>query len=240
MTTCVSSIEDPFRCPTKWELWRQILALLPRGRAWQTHEEVAERWDPDLSSQVGTFEVGATGVGTEVDLTRLTVMQQYWAAYAEVLEDLHQRACALIEEFFCATTTEQRAEWGIDYGVPGDCEPWDTLCDKVAAQGGATCAYLASLAARLGYAIQCIDCTSAATANCAEADLTPIDCECEPGTIVIRIIADQSPAMVQPTPFEADAAVANCTPPCVAAPEAVECLINKYKPAHVKAIIEVV
>jgi len=240
VTSCVSNISDPFRCPSKWELWRQLLALLPRGRAWQTHEAVAERWVPPESSQVGTFEVGETGLGGEPDLDRLTVMQQYWAAYAEVLEYLHTRACALIEEFFCATTVELRQEWSIDYGYPDPCEPWDTLCDKVRAQGGATCAYLAELAARLGYTIECLDdCPAGAAADCAVADCTPVAHQCVPNRIVIRILSAESPAMVTPPVYAADAAVADCTPPC-STPDQVICLIERFKPAHVLATYEVI
>jgi len=241
MMACTPRLEDPFRCPTKWQLWRQILALLPRGRAWQTHEEVADYFRPPRSAQVGTFEVGASGVGTDPELERLTVMQQYWAAFAEVLEHLHQRACALLEEFFCATTRELAHEWGIDYGFPDPCEPWQTLCDKVKAQGGATCAYLADIASQLGYAVTCHDCaTPQGVANCLVTDCTPIDCECEPNVIRIRIHANDSPRLNTPTPFAADALVADCTPPCPPAPEDIVCLINRYKPAHVRAIIEVI
>lgn len=239
MTTCAPRSEDPFRCPTKWELWRQILALLPRGRAWQTHEDVAERWEPGPSSQLGTFEVGQTQLGGEPDLSRLTVLQQYWAAYAEVLEYLHTRACALLEEFFCATTVEMRGEWGTDYGFPDACEPWDTLCDKVSAQGGATCAYLAGLAARQGYTIECIDCDGrVATAGCLEAGLTPLDCDCQLNQIRIRILSAPDP--IRPPVFEAGEIVAGCTDPCSANPQQVICLIERYKPAHVRAIYEVV
>lgn len=229
---------DEFFCPTKWQLWEQLLALLPRGRAWQSHEAVNE---PDFGpeSQVGTFEVGRTGVAPAAGV-RLTVMQQYWLAFAEVLEYFHQRACALLDEMFCATTNELRGEWGTDYGFPDDCEPWSSLCEKVAAQGGATCAYLAELAARLGYEIECRDCApDGASAGCFVADCD-VPCPCEPNVIYITVHLPDTPEQIAATQFEAGAAVADCTPPCIPAPEQLICLIERFKPAHVKAIYEVI
>lgn len=240
MTNCSPISEDPFRCPSKWELWLQILALLPRGRAWQTHETSPEFIVATESAQLGVYRLGSTGLGTEPIVERMTVLQRFWASYAEVLEFLHQRACALIDEFYCATTTEMLSEWGIEYGFPDSCEPWETLCDKVKAQGGATCAYLASLASRLGYEIECVDCgPGAAEAGCAEAGVAS-PCICPPNLINIRILTARSPAYVAPVPFEAGAAVAGCTPPCAVAPESVVCLIERFKPAHIKAIYEVI
>lgn len=240
MISCSTTGADRFRCPTKWELWRQILALLPRGRAWQTHEAGAELIISSESSQAGRYEIGSTGLGTEPVVERLTVMQRYWAAYAEVLENLHARACALIEEFFCATFRETAPEWAVEYGYPDRCEPWDTLCDKVRAQGGSTCAYLAALASRNGWFVTCDDgCQTTARADCAIADYTPL-CDCQPGQIVITIHRALSPAYVASVPFAADAAVADCTPPCEPAPDVVTCLIERYKPAHVKAIYKIV
>lgn len=240
MNNCATAVSDEFRCPTKWELWRQLLNLLPRGRAWQSHEDVVDLdVMPGADAIYGLYELGGSaGMGSEETIVRLTRLQQYWAAYAEVLEHLHQRACALLDEMFCATTSELRLEWGTDYGYPDACEPYDTLCDKVRAEGGATCAYLATLAARLGWVIECTDCGPGARADCASADCTPI-CECEPNIIRIRLLTAVSPAWIAVTPMNADAAIADCTPPCAAIPEQVVCLIEKFKPAHVRAIYEV-
>ena len=234
--TCNPTIDRPFHCPTKWELWRQTMALLPRGRAWQTHEDGVERIIATESSQAGLFETGSTGAGTEPVTERLSVLQQYWAAFAEIQAFLHQRACALLEEFFCATTQELRAEWGAEYGFPDSCEPYDALCDKVRAEGGATCDYLAGLAARLGFTIKCSDCPDGgAAADCIVADCTPL-CECTPNQITITILMRESPAAVAGIPFNADSLVADCTPVCDVVPDQVVCLIERFKPAHVRAI----
>jgi uncharacterized protein YmfQ (DUF2313 family) len=236
--SCETVSEDPFRCPTKWELWRQILALLPRGRAWQTHD-VSRIPSGAESAQLGSYELGSTSMGSDPTVPKLTVLQQYWAAYAEVLEYLHQRACALLDEFFCSSAAETRAEWGAEYGYPDACEPWETLCDKVRATGGSTCAYLVSIAARVGYVVECTDCEAAVTADCGIANLDAV-CPCVPNQIRIRIFTALSPAATAATPFAANAAVADCTAPCAAPPAAVVCIIERFKPAHVRAIYEVV
>lgn len=240
MSPCSPIIDDPLRCYTKWELWRQIMALLPRGDAWQSNEDIFERY-PDFSTGVGqdgaVFEAGASSIGIEPEPRRLTVMQRYWAAFAEVLEHTHGRICALIPEMFCGSIRETLPEWAAEYGFPDSCEPWDNICDKVRASGGASCAYLQSLAARLGYTITCIDCgPSLARADAMTADCTPV-CECAPNVIRIQIPASQAAGYV---PFAADAAVADCTPVCPTPPDAVVCLIERFKPAHVKAIYEVI
>ncbi len=238
MLACPSAGSDRWRCPTKWELWRQTMALLPRGRAFQTH-------DADDS-----FAVDAGGETWPPDLPtpgrRLTVLGQFWAAFAEVDEWLHQRACALIEEFYCATTAEQRREWEIDYGFPDPCEPWTDLCAKVAAQGGATCSYLTGIAAARGWALSCSDCQSgpvtADVSDLAVADCSSAGCSCPDGEIYIVVNTGSSPAYAaQPFPDGADQAVAdasgiNC-PPGI---EPLVCLIERWKPAHVRAYYNVV
>jgi uncharacterized protein YmfQ (DUF2313 family) len=230
-----------FRCPTKWEIWRQLIALLPRGRAWQTHEQVGEFFTGH-NSQVGTFEVGDTGLGSEPNVERLTVMQQFWAAYAEVLEYLHQRACLLIEEFFCRTINETADEWRREFGYPDACDPWHSLCDKVKALGGSTCSYLQSLAADRGWALSCSECDTTSNgprADCARSDCAKT-CDCAINTIWVTIRLDQSTAYVKPKMrgaradcATADTAVAG---PCPPGAEPLQCLIERYKPAHVKAI----
>jgi uncharacterized protein YmfQ (DUF2313 family) len=240
MIVCSASGGDTFRCPTKWELWRQIMALLPRGRAWQTHEATGERIVASESAQAGAYELGSTGLGTEPVVDHLTVMQRFWAAYAAVLEHMHARVCALIEEFYCSTAADTLPEWATEYGFPDTCEPWNSLCDKVRAQGGATCVYLASLAARVGYTIECIDCgPDTAEAGCAESGVA-VPCICPPNRIIIRVISSASPAMTAVEPFEAGNVVAGCTDPCPPAVSALVCLIERYKPAHVAAVIEVI
>lgn len=241
--TCETIDRQAFFCPTKWQIWRQVLALLPRGRAWQTHETNTERIVASESSQLGLYELGSTGLGTEPVVERLTVMQQYWAAFAEVLEYLHRRACALIEEFFCSTARELLPEWHVEYGHPDPCEPWRTLCDKVRATGGATCAYLAGLAASSGWVIACSDCSGVGGGARAGRMVAGADCNspcaCPANTIFIRVYLNESPSYsgryLAP---QAGLMRAGCDTACGPNIDALICLIERFKPAHVKAIYE--
>lgn len=240
---CATTLNDPFRCPTKWELWRQTLDLLPPGRAWQNHEEVAE-FAGNVVADLGDYELGGPiGMGAEENVQQLTRLQQYWAGYAEVSAFLHQRACALLEEFFCATTQEQRDEWAIDYGFPDPCEPWLSLCEKVAAQGGATCAYLVQIAAASGWVIDCADCGGVGADSRAGRMIAGADCNspcgCPVNTIFIRVYLDQSPSY-KGRFFAGQAGLmrAGCDTGCGPNIDGLLCLLERFKPAHVKAIYE--
>lgn len=215
MVAC-APVNDPFQCPTRDELWRQIIALLPRGRAWQTHEQIFDRYDFEPDSEVGPFEIGVSPIGV-FDLERLTVMQQFWLAYAELLATLNQRACDLVEEMFCDTVSELLDEWYADLGLPDGCGPWRTLCEKVNAVGGCTIAYLVGLAADLGWTIE----------------VTEPD-----GTILVNVLLSQSPAYVAAGVQEARAGAARtgfnyAAPQCPPGAETVVCLIKRFKPANI-------
>jgi uncharacterized protein YmfQ (DUF2313 family) len=236
-----TSIDDPFRCPTKYELWQQVLKMLPRGRAWQNAQSVGDTIYGDANSQVGTFEADITPLGAEPSFERLTVLQQFWLAFAEVLEYLHQRACTLLDEMFCSTVNELRIEWWQEYGFPDPCDPWNSLCAKVTAVGGSNCEYLTSLAISRGWVIACADCdpTKAARAGCAHAGCAKT-CGCAANTIYVSIDLAASPSYVAPKvkaarsgAARAGSAIAAECPPNA---EALQCLIERFKPAHVKAV----
>lgn len=240
---CNQSASNPFRCPTKWELFEVLKALLPRGRAWQTHDDVEEHFRFPLENAVaGEGQIGAAILGLDASERRLTVMQQYWAAFAETLEYFHQRACALINEFFCATARETLDLWHADYGFPDACEPYDRLCDKVAAQGGATCAYLTEISERRGWKIECVDCSDPgdAVAGCMYAGGEPL-CGCDHNLIYIRVISRESPAFSGDyKPMQSGIMEAGCHDPCGPDAASLFCLIERFKPAHVRAIYEVI
>lgn len=118
------------RCPTTEEVAAQAIALLPRGRAWQTDES---------GPRPGT------------------VLYGYWCAIADPIAFATRRLCDLYREFFCATQSETRAEWLLDYGLPDPCDPYPDLCAKVAAFGGARCEDYIALAAANGWDIDCDD-----------------------------------------------------------------------------------
>lgn len=115
-----------FRCPTGPEIYTQVLALLPRGRAWTLAIE-------DTTSTIA----------------------RYWKAFADEITFLTERLCALRLEFWCATHSETHDGWMTEYGLPDACDPFPDLCEKVRALGGATCAYYQEVAARVGWVIEC-------------------------------------------------------------------------------------
>lgn len=230
--SCFES-RDPFECPDKWALFEQISALLRPGRATQTHRdtiEIAEAggevWPPDNPW-------GAT----------LTVMQQYWAAFAEVLEYLHQRACAVVDEMFCSSVDETLAEWGVEYGFPDPCEHYADLCAKANAIGGTRCDYFVTLAALRGWSVSCLDCEDTAPASmrlgCGGwrlGDGHHIGCTCDGEAIFIVIDTAASPAYVAAEPpllgcgwRLGDGHTLSCGPDL----GSLQCLIDRVRPAHV-------
>lgn len=240
MIECHNDLNDPFRCPSKLEYLRQAIALLPRGRAWQSHEDrVPGRLDrfPDLNSEAGEAESGSAIAGQPAIAIENTVLTGYWSAFAEVLEYFAQRACALVNEFFCPTVGETEELWGADYGFPDECDPWNSLCEKVAAQGGATCEYLVWAASRRGWVISCNDCSESRNfqAGCARAGRRLCTKPCEPNVLTITLRLSESPAFKTTSrPARGLRMMAGCTRLCAPSPEQIKCLIERVKPAHVK------
>lgn len=134
-------------CPTQDELIPQLLALLPRGRAWGTQDG-----GPQPMSELWKF----------------------WYAVAGVWAWVHKLICELALEFFCDTANFTLDLWNEEYGLPDGCDPFPNLCAKVAALGGCTCDYYASIAATLGWSILCPPTTPCSLpAGCIEAGMVP-------------------------------------------------------------------
>lgn len=155
-------------CPTQDQIVPQLLALLPRGRAWSTHE--------------GTPQPNTT-------------IWKYWNALAAVWAQLNKRICDLRKEFFCASASETLDLWLQEYGLPDDCDPFPNLCAKVSALGGVTCAYYAATAAELGWSIACVVTNANLNAGCLEAAMPPGG-DAGPSTLVIAVDLEASPAYV--------------------------------------------
>jgi uncharacterized protein YmfQ (DUF2313 family) len=117
-------------CPTTDEMRPQVFALLPRGRAWQTHD-------------------GGPWPGT--------MLYGFWSAVASMRAYFNKRMCDMREEFFCATTVEMVDVWMKQYGLPDNCDPFPDLCSKVGALGSQRCEYFRSVAARRGWTIDCVN-----------------------------------------------------------------------------------
>src|SRR5262245_49399073 len=139
---CPPLIPPPFTCPTLEQCRDALLKLLPLGRAWQSHEGgprarlVSEFEDDDF--EVEGFDADGDQTGS--------ILWQFCAAIAHLFYFANTRLCELREEFWCASHKETHDEWMAEYGLPDACDPWPDLCAKVAALGGATCAYLQAVA----------------------------------------------------------------------------------------------
>lgn len=211
---------DAFRCPTKWDLFDQLRHLLPRGRAWQTHDVAQAYRTGDDTSQFGSYQIGHTGLGEETIVPALTVLEQFWAAFAEVLGTFYERACALTNEMFCATVSETLPEWAEEWGFPDPCLPYTALCEKTIAVGGSTCAYFVEVAAARGWVVTC---------SSAHAEMT------------VTVDLDASPAYQPPSSLNrAGSMISGCNDCADAGSALLVCLIERIKPAHVKAIYETV
>jgi hypothetical protein len=171
MTACNGPDPGLDICPTAEEITPQLIAMLPRGRAWSTH---------DGGPYPGTPAWG------------------FWRAVAAVWADVNAAICAMAPEFFCASQTVTHDVWLDEYGLPDGCDPFPDLCAKVAAVGGARCEYITAIAARAGWAVSCYDTgggcggkAGRARAGCAQAGRSP-----KPGTVVIRVDIRKSPAFL--------------------------------------------
>lgn len=183
-----------FRCPTPSDMVNATLALLPRGRAWQTNEGLP-RAGADRGFDPTSFDNAAFSVLQEP----ISVLRQYWNAVASVYAFVTRRVCDLRNEFWCSTLVETHDVWMVEYGLPDDCDPFPDLCTKVSALGGTRCEYYAAIAARAGWSIECetlqsIDCGDAvgnASAGCATTGG-----QIRGGIIIIRVNLHESPAFV--------------------------------------------
>ena len=75
-----------FRCPTKADLYGVAIALLPRGRAWQTHEG-----GPVPGEEIGFDPGGFAANGYSATYRKPSILGQFFQAVAEHFEYLHQR-----------------------------------------------------------------------------------------------------------------------------------------------------
>lgn len=114
------------RCPSLDETLASVLALIPRGRAWQ-------------NSPFTTDEE--------------TIQRRFWWALADPAQQIDTRLCALTDEFFCSTANETLDIWAQEYGLPDGCDPFSDLCAKVDAVGDTTPAYAEAAALLRGWSV---------------------------------------------------------------------------------------
>ncbi|WP_316234959.1 MULTISPECIES: hypothetical protein [unclassified Bradyrhizobium] len=155
MSSCEQARPAPLQCRSPHEVLQAVLQLLPRGRAWQSNEGgplpgLVRAFDP------GVFDEPPFQTRQKTPSTLLG----FWRAVSSVVAFISQRFCDLRLEFWCATHKETHDLWMAEYGLPDGCDPFPDLCTKVAAMGGATCAYYAAVAARAGWSIACENITN--------------------------------------------------------------------------------
>lgn len=195
-------------CPDTDALTAQVIALLPRGRAWQTDE---------IGPRSGS------------------VLYGYWRSVAQLFQFVNQRLCDLHAEFFCATRNETDPEWMKEYGLPDSCDPFADVCVKVAATGGATCEYFTQIAALAGWSISCSD-PCGAEAGCAEPLLDATGLSAGNGTLIITVHTAESPSYV-PIDGSAETGLVEAGQPNRCDPiEAIRCLIDRIAHAHLEII----
>jgi len=139
-------------CPSLDDVTSAVLKLLPRGRAWQTHEGL-----PMPGQEIGFDPDAFDSDAFSTARSAPSILWQYFRSFAAVLQYATQRLCDLRQEFWCQSISETRDGWMKEYGLPDACDPFPDLCTKVAAIGGTRCDYYAQVAARSGWSISCIE-----------------------------------------------------------------------------------
>lgn len=222
-----------FSCPSLLESIGATLALLPRGRAWPANDggtTLANYWNwlKSLRGKVPARDAWQPGF----------VQTGYFAAVGAARNYLERRLCDLRFEFWCATHSETHDVWMEEYGLPDACDPFPDLCSKVSALGGARCEYYSEIAARAGWAIECLDgdtsCGSFAGCAVAGCDLT--GASYEPNKLQIVVHLNDSPAFVSidESPSLAGCMMAGMNLTCPPDITGVQCLIERIVSAHVE------
>jgi hypothetical protein len=239
MSTCEQSRPAPLRCPTTREFLESVLALLPRGRAWQSNE------GGPLAGLVRAFDPGVFDDPPFQTRSRTqSVLMGFWRSIAQVGTFINQRFCDLRLEFWCATQTETRDLWMAEYGLPDSCDPFPDLCTKVAAIGGTRCEYYAALAARAGWSIEC---ETLAQSDCGDsAGELVAGCGFPGGRAnggVIRIVVNLHESPAYAGAFEALPYAGNFgagdTLACDPDISPLKCILDRVVHAHIAIVYEV-
>jgi hypothetical protein len=233
--TCAGSRPGPYRCPTAGEIMESALALLPRGRAWQS-----QAGGPVAPIDGGFADHAFDPEAFSVRERKGSVLWRFWRSVADVFAYLARRTCDLRLEFWCATHRETHDLWLAEYGLPDPCDPFPDLCAKVAALGGARCEYFNAIVARAGWTVDCVDWTRAcgSQTGCARAG------NARAGTargarLTLVVHLAESPAFearVRHAPPLAGRLRAGNAITCPEPEDisALKCLINRIAPAHVE------
>lgn len=205
-------------CPTQEQMLAAVMALVPRGRAWQT--------SPFASAED-------------------TVQRRFWAALADIAFQGNSRLCVLVNEFFCETASETLDLWALEYGLPDACDPFADLCAKVDALGDTTPDYAEAAALLRGWSVsieqQFITASMSGYAGLGMAGASTVGAE-QGVTWLVTIDTDSSPAFEgvgEGIPYAglmmAGEAMA-CTPDI----DSLECVLRRIAPAQVDLVFQTI
>lgn len=174
-----------------------------------------------------------TNAETPVRLGVLGAVAATWAF-------LEKRLCAARLEFFCHLKSETEDLWLADYGLPDDCDPYPDLCAKVAAVGGTRCDYYVDIAARAGWAIECVERACGGLAGRARAGCTVAGLGARQSELYLRVNLSRSPAYSRGyrTPPLAGRLRAGQPLACPPDISALKCLLERVVHAHVLIVYE--
>lgn len=193
MTSCPQTAPPRFTCPSLAESIQATAALLPTGAAWPAN---------DGGGTVARFLAWLAGLGGAVPARwPVGYVQAGWvASVGSVRNWAETRFCALADEFFCASARETLDAWNAEYGLPDGCDPFPNLCAKVSAFGQPRCDDWVSLAATLGWEIECIDAHQGAGSQCGIAQCGTAQCGTgiQATVVNITVLLSQSPAYLVP------------------------------------------
>lgn len=179
-------------CPNLDDVTSAVLKLLPRGRAWQTNDGL-----PMPGQDIGFDPSAYDGDAFSSVRTSPSILWQYWRSFAVVLQFATQRMCDLRQEFWCQSINETRDGWMTEYGLPDACDPYPDLCTKVTAIGGTQCQYYASVVAKSGWSITCLEAlvSCGSRAGFARAGQARAGRTMSQATLRVVVSQSQSPAM---------------------------------------------
>lgn len=230
MSACAGDVA-PFRCPTLQESIDATIALLPRGRAWQSNE------GGPRPIQLAAFEPTAfdqTAFATKSNDG--SILYRFWAAVGNVRNYLESRLCALRLEFWCATHKETHDLWMREYGLPDACDPFPDLCTKVAALGGARCEYFNEIVSRVGWTVDCDDHSAACgdMMGCSVAGAAQMGAS-RANTLRITVHTHESPAYTSGPQTPPLMGLVQMGTPITCGPDItpLQCLMDRIAPAHV-------
>ena len=163
---------------------------------------------------------GTAWDNTVLSMDRGSVIRQFMSALALSWVKFEDAMCISLDEWICSTSDEDIDMWARDYGVPDECDLYNqNICAKVAANGAPTADYLRNLMTQSGYL--------------GEVRWLAGDDVDYPGiysTLYVIIDKENSPAFAHSTLLSFKLGEKRALGS--ANTEAVECMLERYVPAH--------